>query len=176
MKIKRANLSIALCALIFPLGMVAAEPSIESLEKLFAVSNVQKEAEQAVGQIDGLMKSMMEQSISKQTMSPEQTRAFEKMLPKFTDELQKILKEEVSWSKLKAEYSKVYAKNFSQDEVNGLIAFYQSAPGRALLRKMPAVQEECARLAMGRLPDITARLKEVSTRIQRSLQDKTPSK
>lgn len=142
------------------------EPTSESVEKLLAASNVQKDTEQAIAQIELMMKSMMEQSLSKQKLTPEQVKAFEKYLPQFGVEVEKVLREEITWKKLKDKYVEAYKKSFTQDEIDGLTAFYRSDAGKAFIKKMPSLQQETARIAMDRLPAITERIKGVSNDLQ----------
>lgn len=145
------------------------EATAESVEKLLAASNVQKGTELAILQMETMMKSMMEQSLSKQKLTPEQVKAFQKYLPQFTNEVEKILKEEITWKKLKEKYVEAYQKSFTQQEIEGLTAFYQSDAGKAFMKKMPSLQEETSRIAMERLPAITDRIKGVSEQLQKKI-------
>ena len=48
-----------------------------------------------------------------------------------------VIREELSWARLKPDFAAIYAETFSQHEIDGLIAFYQGPIGSALVAKMP---------------------------------------
>ena len=60
------------------------------------------------------------------------------MPAKFTD----IMREELSWSKMKPQYIRIYQESFSQEDVEGFIAFYRSPAGQAYVDKMPIVMQK----------------------------------
>ncbi len=51
------------------------------------------------------------------------------------------MKEVLDWNKLEPMYVRVYQKSFTQEEVDGLIAFYRTPAGQALINKMPVVMQ-----------------------------------
>ena len=52
-----------------------------------------------------------------------------------------ILKEMFEWNKLEPMYLRVYQKSFTQQEVDGMIAFYKTPAGQAVISKMPVVMQ-----------------------------------
>ena len=63
-------------------------------------------------------------------------------------------------------YVKIYAESLDQADVDGLIAFYQTPAGQAMLSKMPLVAQksmEAVREMMGSvLPRIESALKDAA--------------
>ena len=51
------------------------------------------------------------------------------------------MKELLDWKKLEPVYVRIYQKSFSQEEVDGMIAFYKTPAGQAVIGKMPAVMQ-----------------------------------
>ncbi len=160
---------LVILTILLPLTASAKEPSAASLDKLLELTQVQKQAAGSIEQINGMMANMINQSFAKQTLTPEQQKELQKVMPAFSEKLKTIVSEEMSWKKMKDSYAKVYRKNFTQEEVDGLIAFYQSASGKAFLKKMPGVTQEFVQLGMERLPAITERLQSVSAEMQQKL-------
>ena len=56
------------------------------------------------------------------------------------DEISQVFAEEMP--KLMAEIVPIYAKNFTQDEIKGLIAFYSTPLGKKSIKAMPVVMNE----------------------------------
>lgn len=48
-----------------------------------------------------------------------------------------LLAERMSFDKLKPIYVKVYAETFTEEEIDGILGFYKSPAGKAMMEKMP---------------------------------------
>lgn len=153
-------------------GLQAAEASEKSLEKLFELSEVRKLSEAAANQVNLMIKSMVTEAIMKKKPTAEQQKEYEKLMPSFSKKLQAIVKEEMSWSKVKAAYIRVYRQNFSQEEVDSLIAFYQSPTGKMFLSKMPMVTQDSMRVTMDLMDPISKRIKASSAELEAAIKVK----
>ena len=52
-----------------------------------------------------------------------------------------MMKELLDWKKLEPMYVRIYQKTFTQPEVDGMIAFYKTPAGQAVMSKMPAAMQ-----------------------------------
>ena len=50
--------------------------------------------------------------------------------------------EVMTWENFQSIYTSLYKKNFTQDEVNALTAFYKTPAGKSAMNKMPAVTQQ----------------------------------
>jgi hypothetical protein len=66
-----------------------------------------------------------------------------KQNPGITDEFIDEFLQQVDINGLIEQLLPVYTKHLTHDEIKGLIRFYKSPLGKAMLEKMPAVQKEC---------------------------------
>lgn len=48
-----------------------------------------------------------------------------------------MIRERLSWDKLKPKFIDLYAETFTEEEVEGMVAFYRSPAGKAAIEKMP---------------------------------------
>jgi len=62
-----------------------------------------------------------------------------------------------AWIKLRPQYVKLYSETFSDEEIDGLLAFYQSPTGQAMIEKMPDLMAKLMALMM---PEIHSVVKE----------------
>ena len=58
-------------------------------------------------------------------------------------------------------YIQIYQESFTQEEIDGMIAFYQSPAGAAFVRKMPVVMEKSMRIMQVRIAPMMERMKAV---------------
>jgi len=125
-----------------PFLCYAAEPSQESIEKLLKVTQTQKMVEQMIPQIEGMMKSVADKEIDAQNLPPEQSAEAKALSASITKKVIPILRDQLSWGNLKKIYIPIYRESFTQEEIDGLIAFYSSPAGNALVVKMPIVAQK----------------------------------
>jgi len=85
------------------------------------------------------------------------------------------VEERMSWDKLKPEYMKVYADVFSEEEITGIVAFYKTPIGHAMLDKMPLLMSKSMEISQrrmaGLMPEIQRQMQEV---MQKSKGEKKP--
>lgn len=159
MKLMRPVLAAALfCAA----GAVWAAPaSPESINELLRLSESEKMLESAHAQIDGIMKNNLQQILKGQSVTAEQ----QAIIDKFPARLAQIMKEEMSWAKMQPQIAAIYSEVLTQEEIDGLISFYQSPTGRAMVSKMPQIMQKSMALTqqmmMQALPRVQAAMQDV---------------
>jgi hypothetical protein len=57
-----------------------------------------------------------------------------------------VLEDKLAWTKLEPLLAKVYQEVFTQDEVDGLTAFYRSSTGAAFINKTPLLMQKSLEL------------------------------
>ncbi len=74
--------------------------------------------------------------------------------------------QQLSWDAVKGDFIQAYAEAFSEDDLKGLVAFYNSPLGQKLVEKQPAVTEKMGRLTqqkmMAVMPAIMQKIKEAA--------------
>ncbi len=125
---------VLICSNSYGADVPASEASIK---ELLVVTDVRKLVEGMFTQVDGMMKASMKQALGKSAPSAEE----QKMTDKVCAKTALMMKEELDWDKLEPLYLSIYQKTFTQEEVNGLLAFYKSPAGVALVKKMPLVMQ-----------------------------------
>lgn len=80
-------------------------------------------------------------------------------------QLDVILREEMNWEKIKPQYIRIYAETFTQQEVDDLIAFYQTPSGRSFIKKQPEVTQKTADLSQEKMKVMMERLTKIMEEI-----------
>ena len=102
---------------------------------------------------DGIRKAMrqaMQERLKDKTLSPERQRFLE-VAP---EKLVAVIRQEFNWDSMRPMYIQLYSESFEQEEIDGLIAFYQSPTGQAFVGKMPAVIGKSMALMQGRMQSL----------------------
>ena len=72
------------------------------------------------------MQASMRQTLATQMKSEEAARIYDAVQAR----VNAVILEQLSWARLKPGFARIYAEAFSQEEVDGLIAFYQGRTAR----------------------------------------------
>jgi hypothetical protein len=132
----------------------AAPPSPESLEKLLLVTGVEKNLAASRAYAEGMMRTMVDQQASRKGMNAEQLQKVEAMKEKVMD----AMREEMTYEKTRPFLIRIYSESFTQEEIDGLIAFYESPAGRAFTAKMPVVMQKSMMLMQERMQPLMRRM------------------
>ena len=112
-------------------------PSEASVKQLLEVAQARKLIDSVMKQMDNLMQQSIAQATQGQKIPPK----VQKDIDVQSGEMMTMMKELLDWRKLEPMYVRVYQKTFSQQEVDGMIAFYKTPAGQAVIGKMPAVMQ-----------------------------------
>jgi hypothetical protein len=133
----------------------AAKPSAESVEALLRVTRAEALLESVYVSSEAVMRQAMAQSVAGKPLSPAQKRFLDNAPKRFVA----VMREELSWSNLKPMYVQIYQENFTQEEIDGLIAFYDSPTGKAFVDKMPAVMQQSMLAMQDRMKPFAEKMK-----------------
>jgi len=136
---RRARRLLALSTLAIagalPLAATAAEPSAESVQKLLTVTKTEALLDQMVGSFEQAMRAGMQQAVAGKRLTAQQ----QAILDAAPAEFAAVMREELSWAKLQPLYVGIYRESFTQEEIDGMLAFYATPVGQAMIDKMPQV-------------------------------------
>jgi hypothetical protein len=111
--------------------------------------NIEKMYEGAFASIP----KMQEQMMGSQTkMSPDEKLKFQKQMQASME----AAKSALDWSTIKPIFVKIYADNFDETELDGLIAFYKTPVGQTWIDKQPQIQAATMQAMTQIMPKIQA--------------------
>jgi hypothetical protein len=162
-------LAACLCGLsLAPLAWSDEASKRAKIEEVLVLTNApamyKQMAEQSVSGALSSVRSMLKQ------MDADLPKEASAMIDEFTAQTESLILERMSWEKLKPDMMAIYAEAFTEDEISGVIEFYRSPAGQALLKKMPALASKLIQFGQERadklLPDIMARAEELVEKIK----------
>src|SRR5205085_5249739 len=112
----------------------SAQPTDASIKQRLEVARAHKLVDSVKMQMDNLMQQTVAQATKGQKISAK----IQQDIDERRAELLVMMKELLDWKKLEPMYVRIYQKTFTQPEVDGMIAFYKTPAGQAILSKMPA--------------------------------------
>jgi uncharacterized protein len=115
----------------------ANPPSEASIKQLLEVAQARKLVDSVMGQMDNLMQQAMAEATRGQRI-PDKVQ---KEIDQGRAEMLAQMKDVLDWKKLEPMYVRIYQKTFTQQEIDGMIAFYKTPAGQAVMSKMPAAMQ-----------------------------------
>ncbi len=83
-----------------------------------------------------------------------------------TDQVMDMLQKELSWDNLKDAYITLYAETFTQEELEGIIAFYKSPAGQAYTKKQPQLMQRSMELSQKLIQQVMPRIQALTKDLQ----------
>lgn len=116
----------------------AEKPTDASVKELLTLANSQQIIRNVEAQMDGMMKSTMKTAMKDQAVNEAQ----QKVLDKFKDKVLDIHRKEMRWENLEPIFVRIYSNSLTQEDVDGIIAFYKSPAGKSFISKMPVMMQQ----------------------------------
>lgn len=141
------------------LAQQPAPPSEESLRQLFEATHVSRILDTYMTTIDSGMQAGMRAALQGTTPNAKQQQIIDDMRAQIVKEFRTTL----AWPKLEPIYIDIYRRNFTQQEVNDMLAFYRTPSGRAVVDKMPATMQQAGQAVQGMLPQLLQHMKQIQS-------------
>ncbi len=133
-------------------GLFGADMTREAkAEKILDLTNARAMQEQVLGQ----MKQMMAQQIGnlppdqKEKAAANQTRILE------------MVASRINWDKIRPMMVKIWSETFTDQELDGILAFYESPAGRSMIQKMPALMMKSMQQMQGIMAEMQPEIEKI---------------
>lgn len=147
----------------------AQEPmaSEASIRDLLTVMQTEKLLYGMWTQLDSLMEASMQQALAGQPLTPRQQAVIDDM----RKEMVALMKAEISWPIYEPMMIDIYRSSFSESEIQGMLQFYRSPAGEAVIRKMPMVMQASVQAVQGRMAPLQAKMGDLQQRTLAKLKE-----
>jgi len=149
-------------------GAQNARPSEESIGRLFEVMHTRGLLDSYMGQIDTTMHNSMHEALRGRTLNPEQ----QQIMDDWSREMTGLIRQEVNWEALRPMMIAVYRDTFTQREIDGMLRFYGSPTGQAVIAKLPQTLQKSMEFMQERIgklmPQIAQLQKDTMQAMQRA--------
>jgi hypothetical protein len=126
------RMKVMLLVGLFALGSTFAEPSPETRAaavKLMSLLEMDKNFDNSMQQAVKMQEGMVEQMDLSDAEKVEARQAMARSM--------KVALEKFSWEKMEGMFVDIYAEVFTTEELEGIIAFYETSAGKKFIAKQP---------------------------------------
>ncbi len=118
--------------------------------------------------IDAMMKQVINQSMAQSQQMVKGmlgdhpvSESDRKIVDDFTSKAFNLISQAFDWQKLKPAYVDLYASSYTEEEVDGILAFYKSPVGHSMLAKTPDLVTKSGAIANARMQVLQPQMKEL---------------
>jgi hypothetical protein len=144
-----------------------APASDDSIREMLAITNAHKLIDTIKLQINSMVAAAQQRALQDKPLTPEKQATIDRMQTR----MQAALDEMLNWESLEAMYVRIYRASFTQDELDGMMAFYRTAAGQALINKMPLVTQNLMSEVQGQMKPMQEKLQQIQREATQELQD-----
>ncbi|HVX65619.1 MAG TPA: DUF2059 domain-containing protein [Bryobacteraceae bacterium] len=122
--------AIAVLGCLIPFGAAWADEASKAakVEEMFQVTKSEAMMERSLAQV----RAMQQAQAAKLDLGTDPAKK-----QHATEAINKVVAEHLGWEKLKPRFVALMAEAFTDEELDGILAFYRSPAGKAMVEKMP---------------------------------------
>jgi uncharacterized protein len=134
----------------------------KQLNELLELMNMSSIVDNMYSQLEPQLKSMSTQLGVKPSEQPIFDKYYGKMI--------QLMKDELSWKKMEPMILDVYSRNFTEKEIDDMLAFYRTETGKSVIKKLPAVMQESMQISNQLLQPVLPKIQKISQELSAELE------
>ena len=148
------KLKLAVVALLLGTSVALAQDAGKTakIEEMLRLTKTDEMMQQVMSQ----MKAMNLQQLQKNLPPEEKAKAREQQQKIFD-----LVSAKMSWEKFKPAIVQIYAEVYTDEELDGILAFYRSPAGHAMIEKMPQLMSRTMAVAQKLMGDIQPEIEKM---------------
>ncbi len=135
-----------------PPAAAAASAKTARIERLLELTNSQANVDQMTAQIFKMLPSIV---------PPNAPPAEKSKLEAAQAQSRELITKQMSWVRMKPKYAQLYDETFTIEELDGMVAFYESPAGRSMLTKMPTLLQKSMAIGQEAFNEIVPELQRL---------------
>jgi uncharacterized protein len=109
------------------------------------------------------IQTMSKQQLAGITLDADQQKAYDE----FQQNLVDLIRASMSWKALEPDFVKMYSDAYNEEEIDGILAFYHTSAGRAMLAKTPELTERSITISQQRMAAISPKIQALIDKFMR---------
>jgi uncharacterized protein len=143
---------VTLIAFLLTPSLFAQTTKTAKIEEIFHLTKIDQMQKQMMSQMSAMMK---QQTMA--NLTPDQ----QKNATEMSQRVMEFTMQKMSWDVMKPEFIKLYDDTYTEDEISGILLFYQSPAGQAMLAKSPVLVANTMALVQKRMAEIKPELDDM---------------
>ena len=166
----RASIIVLAASLLSGPALHAGDPA--KAAEILRSAKIEDLVKKSMTMVREQVKSGVVQQMTGIEMPPDQA----KMLDSYIDRMMTTVTSMLDWETLKPIYVKLYAEAFSDAEMDGIIAFYKSPAGSAMVDKTPGLMQKANDAMQERMKAIGPEMQKIMQELKEKAAGSKPPK
>jgi hypothetical protein len=152
-------LAVALCLAAVAPAMHADDASRRAkAEEMIKLTKTDELMQQQLG----ALKDRVNELASQQSGMPNMTPAQKALTDAYLKNVQGATADEVGWDKLRPVVIQAYADTYTEADLDGIIAFYKTPAGQAIVAKTPEIATKTSTLVQDKIKELQPKLAQMT--------------
>jgi uncharacterized protein len=140
-----------------PLPAQESRPTEASVRRVLAAGHLDTVLDSYNAQIETSLRAGVQHELAGQPLNAQQNAIMGQM----QDKLVALMHGEMDWKRMEPQIIELYRNTFSQREVDGMLKWYTSPLGKAVVAKLPLVTQQMSDYAQERVQDMVPKLMQL---------------
>lgn len=162
--------SLVLLVLFVPLTAHADDASKRAkVQEMLGLLHVDRTMAQVMELVKQQTTSMTSQMMGA-NLTPEQKAS----ISEFQQKVFEYIESQVGWNAMRPQYVDLYTTTFTEDEIDGMVAFYKSPAGQAMIAKTPDLTQKSMVLVQQKMIAVQPQIQQMIEEFARSAAKQYP--
>lgn len=140
-------------------------------EELLQLTHMDQLMSQMLDQMTARMKATSDQQAASLHMTPEQKTIYQD----YQQKLNQLLTSYLNWDKMKPVMVQVYAETYTDEELDGILTFYRSPAGQAMVAKSPQLMTKSMSVMMQQMGPLQTQVQELTKDFAEKMKQSAPA-
>jgi uncharacterized protein len=165
MKIIRRGFALSMLIIAWPVFANEAPPSDASIQELLTLTRSEEMLNGMKPQLNAMISASTNQVSRGNQATPERQAVIDRMREKMVA----AFDESFNFQSIQMITLRVYQATYTQDEVDGLIAFYKTPPGQALINKKQLMMQSMMAEMQTLMGPVTQRMTQIRSEAEQEI-------
>ncbi len=160
---RRALWLFAVCLVGLEMAHADAVSKARKVQELLTAMHVEETTNRLEQAEEARMEAMSRQQLAGVTLEPDQKKSYDA----FRQKVVTLLRSSETWKALEPDFVKLYSDAYSEEELDGILAFYHSPVGRTMLARAPQLTDQSIAISQQRMAALTPKIQELVAQFER---------
>jgi hypothetical protein len=152
---------VAVLLLVLTVGCCCARADDASkrmkAEQLFLLLHMDTMMDQLMGGVKRQVQQITESMPGADQATPEQ----KKQIADFQQRVMDVVNQKIGWKALEPDFITLYASTYTEEELDGIIAFYKSPVGQKMMEKTPELMSKSSQITQQKMSELQPQLQQM---------------
>lgn len=163
----RRYVAVVLIALTLGCSVARADEASKraKAQQLFLLLHMDRMMDQLMSGVEKQVQQITQQMPGADAATPEQKQK----IADFQQRVLKLVNDKLGWKALEPDFINLYASTYTEEELDGILAFYKSPVGQKMLEKTPELMTKSTEITQQKMREVQPQLNQMVQDFMKSM-------